>query len=481
MLTAAIHLDPKRHRGPIDRRIFGTFLEHMGRAVYEGAYDPQSPLADEDGFRTDVLTALSEMGATVVRYPGGNFVSTYNWKNGIGPKGQRPRRPDYAWKSIETNQFGTDEFIAWCRKGGFEPMMTVNLGTRGAEDACEWLEYCNLPRGTQYSDLRPSDESYGVRMWCLGNEMDGPWQAGHVPAREYAMRAQQAAKIMKGLDSQVQTVVAGSSGRFMSTYLEWDRDVLEFGWEDFDFIAAHRYSQNHAQNTDEYVAEGVEIERVITDYRSLVGFVRGRRRSDRNVYLSFDEWNVWYKNMETDGKWSEAPHLIEEIYNLEDALVAAQYLNAYIRNADFVKAACLAQAVNVIGPLLTTREGLLKQTIYHAFRMIAQNSLTTALDALVDSPTYTAGRHGTAPVLDASATMDGQEFALTVVNRSAAEAVSVSVPGFDVVRAERLSGTDPKQANTWDAPDALVPAPAQSDALVLPPHSVTVIRLTPAA
>ncbi|MDX2066610.1 MAG: alpha-L-arabinofuranosidase C-terminal domain-containing protein [Fimbriimonadaceae bacterium] len=481
MLTATIHLDPKRHRGPIDRRIFGTFLEHMGRAVYEGAYDPASPRSDEHGFRTDVLTALSEMGASIVRYPGGNFVSTYNWKNGIGPKDKRPRRPDYAWKSVETNQFGTDDFIAWCRKGGFEPMMTVNLGTRGAEDACEWLEYCNLPRGYQYSDLRPQEEPYAVQMWCLGNEMDGPWQAGHVPAHEYAMRAQQAAKIMKGLDERVQTVAAGSSGRFMSTYLDWDREVLEFGWDDFDFIAAHRYSQNNAQNTAEFLAEGVEIERVITDYRSLVGYIRGRRRSNRHVYLSFDEWNVWYKNMETDGKWSEAPHLIEEVYNVEDALVVAQYLNAFIRNADFVRAACLAQAVNIIGPLLTQRDGLLKQSIYYAFQMIAQSVGSHALEALIESPQYPAGRHGEVPVLDGSASFDPKtgETTLVLVNRSQTEGMSVQVPGYVAASATRLHHSDPKLDNTWDEPTRVVPHDASAEALIVPPLSITTVRLLP--
>jgi len=477
MLAATVHLDFKRTRGPIDRRIFGTFLEHMGRAVYEGAYEPGSPFADEDGFRTDVLTALTEMGASIVRYPGGNLVSTYNWKNGIGPKENRPRRPDYAWKSVETNQFGTDEFIKWCRKGGWEPMMTVNLGTRGAEDACEWLEYCNLPRGYQYSDMRPEDAPYGVTMWCLGNEMDGPWQAGHVPAREYAMRAQQAAKIMKGLDGTIQTVAAGSSGRGMSTYLEWDREVLEFGWDDFDFIAAHRYSQNHNQNSPEYLAEGVEIERIIQDYRSLVGYIRGRKRSNRQVYLSFDEWNVWYKNMIMDGEWKAAPHLIEEVYNLEDALVAAQYLNAFIRNADFVKAACLAQAVNVIGPLLTTTDGMLKQSIYHAFKMIADVATEDSLDAVVEAPEYSAGRHGQAPVLDVSATHGPSGTSLICVNRSTTDAVSVSVPGFTAMTAERLTESDLKAANEWDNPNRLTTHAVDQSILELPPMSITTIKL----
>ncbi len=489
MKVATLHLDPIRNRGPVDPRIFGGFLEHMGRAVYEGVYQPDSIHADEDGFRTDVIGALARLKMPVVRYPGGNYVSSHDWKDGIGPKTARKVRPDFAWKSVETNQFGVDEFMAWCKKLGTTPMMAVNLGTKGAHEAAELLEYTNLPRGFYWSDQRPSDEPYGVKMWCMGNEMDGPWQAGHVPAREYAQRAQQAAKIMKGLDPTIETVACGSSGRGMSTYLAWDREVLEYGWDDFDFISAHRYSANHRNDTAWFLAEGTEIERIITDYRSLIGYVRGARRSNRNVYLSFDEWNVWYKNMEMDGGWKPAPHLIEEVYNLEDALVVAQYLNAFIRNADLVKCACIAQIVNIIAPLLTRGDEMLKQTIYYAFEDIAAVTAGDALEAVLDCETYDADDRRGVSLVDVAATWDGRALGLSLVNRSLTDSVSVRVPvgafpPFAFVDSRILAGDDPKVANSFEAPETLVSREFEvelgEDALVvnLPPLAHVTLRAT---
>ncbi|RYG45823.1 alpha-N-arabinofuranosidase, partial [bacterium] len=388
MLRASVHLDPRWNRGPVDPRIYGGFLEHLGRAVHEGVYDPGSPRSDARGFRTDVIDALRALKMPVMRYPGGNYVSAHHWKDGIGPKDSRPRRPDFAWKSIEPNTFGTDEFIEWCREVGTAPMLAVNLGTAGGREAAEYVEYTNRPRGTSWADRRPSDEPYGVKLWCLGNEMDGPWQAGHVPAGEYAMRAEQAGKLMKGLDSTIETVVAGSSARGMSTYLKWDREVLEYCWDSADYISLHRYSENHRNDTAWFLAEGIEIERIIADYRGLVEYVRGVKKSEKRVGLSFDEWNVWYKALAGDGGWQEAPHLLEEVYNLEDALVCAQYLMAFLRNADVLKIGCLAQIVNVIAPMLTTKDGLLIQSIYHTIRMIAETGHGTALTPVVEAPLY---------------------------------------------------------------------------------------------
>jgi alpha-N-arabinofuranosidase len=466
-MQSTVHLDTHHHVGPIDRGIFGGFLEHLGRAVYEGVYDPGNPLSDANGFRTDVLEILKPLGMPVVRYPGGNFVSCYDWRDGVGPRENRPTRPDYAWRSRETNQFGTDEFMAWCKAVGTEPMMAVNLGTAGTAAAGELMEYCNLPTGTLWADRRKTNghaEPYGVKYWCLGNEMDGIWQAGHVPADEYARRAMQASVMMKGLDPTIKTIAAGSSGRFMKTYMEWDRTLLEYCWDQIDYISAHRYSNNDRQDSAWFLAEGVEIDRVIEDYAGLLGYVRGLKRSDKRIYLSFDEWNVWYKNRMGDGQWVAAPHLLEEVYNLEDALVCAQYLSSFIRHADTVKLACIAQIVNVIAPVLTRKEGSLIQSIYYPFLLYSKHANGVSLSPAITTGTYKAGERGDVPAVDFSASYDSvtQQVSLFVVNRDQAESATVHVHLTDglidkVIGCETMGGGDVKAANTWEQPNLVKP------------------------
>ncbi len=469
-----IHVHTKHNAGPVDRRIFGGFLEHLGRAVYEGVYDPGSRRSDPNGFRTDVLEALRGMRMPVVRYPGGNFVSAYDWRDGVGPRDQRPRRRDFAWRSIETNQFGTDEFIQWCRALGAEPMLAVNLGTGTPDSAAALVEYCNLGSGTAWADQRVANghkEPHGVKLWCLGNEMDGPWQAGHVPADIYARSANVAAALMKKMDPSIQTVACGSSGRWMGTYLEWDRVVLETCWDRVDYISAHRYSTNHENDAAHFLAEGVEIDRILDDYAGLISYVRGRRRSDKKVYVSFDEWNVWYRQRSEEGRWEEAPHLLEEVYNFEDALVCAQYLSAFIRRADLVKIGCLAQIVNVIAPIATRGDDLLLQTIYHPFVLYAQNAAGISLRPVVEGPTYRAGRRGEVPRVDAAATLDAESGRLAVflVNRSLESPASVEVHLADGtiggVRSCRMLGeVDVKAENTWDSREAVKPREGRAEA-----------------
>jgi alpha-L-arabinofuranosidase len=478
MSNAVIHLDTHHHVGPVDRRIFGGFVEHLGRCVYEGIYDPGNPLSDERGFRKDVLEALRPLGMSVMRYPGGNYVSACDWKDGVGPREKRPRRPDYAWRSIETNQFGTDEFVQWCRVLGTEPMMAVNLGTAGATEAAQLVEYMNLPGGTLWSDRRKQHghaDPYGAKLWCLGNEMDGPWQAGHVPAIVYAQRAYQASFLMKGLDRSIETVAAGSSANGMPTYMQWDREVLEYCWPTVDFIAAHRYSSNERGDTPWFLAEGIEVEQIISDYAGLIDYVRALKKSTKRVHVSFDEWNVWYKargGKHMDGNWGEAPHLLEEVYNLEDALVCAQYLAAFVRRADVVKVACLAQVVNVIAPILTRKDGLLVQSIYHPFALFSQNANGVSLRLAVDAPLYKAGARGEVPVLDAAVTFDdatGQAAAF-LVNRDGSRELDVEIRLADR-RATRVAGVDVmggggdvKAANTWEQPNRVRPQPGKATA-----------------
>jgi alpha-N-arabinofuranosidase len=470
-MHAVVHLDTQHHVGPIDRRIFGGFLEHLGRAIYEGIYDPGNPLSDERGFRQDVLDVLRPMGMPVMRYPGGNFVSSYDWKDGIGPKDQRPVRPDFAWRSLETNQFGTDEFMQWCKALGTEPMMAVNLGTAGAGAAAELVEYCNLPGGTFWSDRRKTNghaDPYGVKLWCLGNEMDGPWQAGHCPADVYAQRASQAGMMMKGIDNSIQTIACGSSARGLSTYLHWDRTVLEYCWDQIDYISAHRYSANDRQDSAWFLAEGVEIDRVLEDYAGLLNYVRGVKRSNKKVYLSFDEWNVWYKDRQGNGQWAKAPHLLEEVYNLEDALVCAQYLSSFLRRADVVKIACIAQIVNVIAPVLARKQGLLIQSTYWPFLLYSQHARGVALTPVVQSGTYHAGERGEVPAVDASVTYDelSDTASFFLVNRDQTEPATVDLDLSDmaitrILGIDTLGGVDVKTANRWEIPDAVKPVPGK--------------------
>ena len=462
---AEVHLHTEHRIGPVDERIFGGFLEHLGRAVYEGVFDPGSPRSDERGFRTDVIESLRALRMPVVRYPGGNFVSAYDWRDGIGPREQRPRRPDFAWRSIETNHFGTDEFMRWCDAIGTEPMLAVNLGTGTPADAAALVEYCNLQAGTAWADLRVANgrrEPYGVKLWCLGNEMDGPWQAGHVPATTYAERALVASRLMKGLDPTIKTIACGSSARTMPTYLRWDRTVLEHCWDGIDFLSVHRYSGNRHDDTRSFLAEGVVVDQILDDYRGLLSYVRATKRGRHEVRLSFDEWNVWYREVATDGGWTEAPPLLEEQYNVEDALVCAQYLNSFVRNADIVHAACLAQIVNVIAPVVTRRDGLLVQTIYWPIKMLRDAVSGDALRTAIRAPEVTTQR-GDVPVVDVAATYDDDAGAASVslVNRDPETAVDVTIDisdsSFDVSAAAVITG-DAKTANTWEAPDVIRPA-----------------------
>ncbi len=340
MQTTRITYHPDFQIAPVDERIFGGFLEHMGRAVYEGVYDPQSQHADEDGFRQDVLAALRRLNMTAMRYPGGNFASGYHWTDGVGPKELRPTVRELAWQSIEPNQFGTDEFMQMSRQMGWTPMITINLGTGTPEEARNWVEYTNSPAGTRYANLRAangSEQPYNVKLWCLGNEMDGPWQLGHVPADQYAIRAQQAAKLMKDTDPSIETVACGSCTVDLPTYMEWDRTVLEYIGEYADYISLHRYVGNRQGDTADYLAVTNSIDQQIEEMDAACRYAQAKTRSKKRHYLCFDEWNVWYRTANpehTNGRGKFAPPLIEEHYNLEDALVVAGFLNSFIRHAE---------------------------------------------------------------------------------------------------------------------------------------------------
>ena len=473
MNETTVYLHTQFQIDRVDRRIFGGFLEHMGRAVYQGIYDPESVHADDKGFRKDVLSALDELGFTTMRYPGGNFASGYHWMDGVGLPRKRPAVRELAWQSLEPNQIGTDEYITLCRKMGWTPMITVNLGTGTPEEARNWVEYCNCPTGSRYADQRASNgnkEPFGVKLWCLGNEMDGHWQLGHVPADQYAIRAQQAAKMMKDTDADIELVACGSCGTGMATYMEWDQQVLSYLGELADYVSLHRYSGNRNDDTADFLAEGKAIDRQIEEMDAACRFVQAKARSSKRTYLCFDEWNVWYKNHESDGKGKFAPHLIEEVYNLEDALVVGSYLNSFIRHADAVKIANLAQIVNVIAPIQTRGDELLIQSIFYPFQMVSKRREGTALQVAVSGPVYDSQSHGPTQLVDASAILNQDKLSVFAVNRSLDESAMLRVVLADrqitgLESAERLSGTDPKSANSFEEP-GVVKSQAFEDCLI---------------
>ena len=467
MQSTTITLHTEFPVGPVDERLFGGFLEHIGRAVYEGVYDPKSAHADEDGFRNDVCEALRRLDMTAMRYPGGNFASGYHWLDGVGPPDARPAVRELAWQSTETNRFGTDEFVRLCRKMGWTPMITVNLGTGTPEEARDWVEYCNCPAGTRYADMRAgngSPQPHGVRLWCLGNEMDGTWQLGHVPAGEYAVRAQQAAKMMKDADTGIELVVCGSCSPGMGTYMEWDRQVLDHVGDLAEYVSLHRYVGNPAKDTADYLAVTNSIDRQIEEMDAVCRFVQGKRRSEKRAFLCFDEWNVWYKNHESDGQGKVAPHLLEEVYNLEDALVVAGFLNSLLRRADVVKIANLAQIVNVIAPMLTRGDELLIQSIFYPFEMFSRRRAGISLRPAVAGPAYESKSYGRVRFIDASAILDAHRLKVFATNRSTDEPAEVRVRLADraiasLAEGELLTGPQADSANSFEQPDVVKSEP----------------------
>jgi alpha-N-arabinofuranosidase len=474
----------------VDPRVFGGFLEHMGRSIYEGVYQPGSKHADEHGCRTDVLGALKALDFSVVRYPGGNFVSGYHWQDGVGPLEQRPTVRELAWRTIEPNQFGTDEFLGLAERLGWSAMMAVNLGTGTPEEACDWLEYCNAPAGTKFADMRIAngrEEPWAVPLWCLGNEMDGPWQLGHVPASQYAIRAQQTAKLMRDMDPSVELVLCGSSTTFAQTYMDWDREVLEYVGDLVQYLSVHRYVDNRADDTPDFLAVTNAIDRQIEEADAVCRFVSAKRRSSQRPYICFDEWNVWYKTFNAEGMNPPGGFprpLIQEVYNLEDALVVAGFLNSFIRHADSVKIANIAQMVNVIAPILTRGDEMLIQSIYHVFAMYGKRRAGTSLRTRVDGPRYSGRTNGEVATIDSSAILDGDRLHVFATNRSLTEEapLSIDVAGVGSLRlesAELLTGQDAKSANSFENPGVIGPVSfgdvntsKENAHLALPPLSV---------
>ena len=504
MTSASLIVDRDFSLSDIDRRIFGTFVEHMGRCVYTGIFEPGHPTSDSQGFRQDVAELTKELGTTIVRYPGGNFLSGYNWEDGVGPVDKRPRRLDLAWMSTETNAFGTNEFVDWARKVGVEPMFGVNLGTRGIDDARRFIEYCNHPGGTQLSDLRKShgwEKPHDIKFWCLGNEMDGPWQIGAMTAHEYGRAAQETAKVMRWVDPSIELAACGSSNRDMATYARWEYEVLDRCFDHVDFISLHTYFMNPHDDTEEFLGNIDLLDSFIKEVVSIADAVAATRRSPKRIMLSLDEWNVWYKARGGDHQrkpgWPEHPPLIEEVYNHEDALLIGGALITLLNNSDRVKCACMAQLVNIIGPILTEPGGAAwRQSIFHPFALTAKYAQGRVLKTLASSKTYTGKTATEMPYLNATVTEDEATGQVTVfaLNRNTSEPMDLEVVlrGFGkkrkVAEALEIHHVNMKATNTKDAQDTIAPRKLEKVELkddklkvTLKPGSWNVIVTTPAA
>ncbi len=409
---ARIKIDVERKTGEIDKNIYGNFVEHLGRCIYGGLYEPGSPLSDDKGFREDVIAATKRLNVPVVRWPGGNFVSGYHWEDGIGPKEERPVRIDLAWGFRENNSFGTDEFMDWCKAANTEPYFCVNLGTGSLDEARNWVEYCNVDKGTYYSDLRIKNgqpEPYKVKYWGLGNEMDGPWQMGHKNADDYGKYALEAAKLMKWVDKDIKLIASGSSN-YGSDWIGWNRTVLDYLRDYVDYISLHHYTGNKGNDYYKYLASTRFAEKAIKITEGLIQEEMLKSRRKNPIYIAFDEYNVWYRAHGNEGN--------EEIYNLEDALVVATYFNIFVRNAQVVKMANMAQLVNVIAPIFTSPEKCWYQTIFYPLEIFANHCHGESVQAFVDSPVYDLEGESV-PFLDVSSAYnrDNENLIINVVNR----------------------------------------------------------------
>ncbi|MER5263488.1 alpha-N-arabinofuranosidase [Actinosynnema sp. NPDC002837] len=500
MLNASLSLNPDYVIAPVRRRLFGSFVEHMGRCVYTGIYEPGHPTADEDGFRGDVLELTREMGVELVRYPGGNFVSGYRWEDGVGPASQRPVRRELAWHSLETNEVGVDEFVRWARKADVEVMYAVNLGTRGVAEALDVHEYMNHDGGTHLSDLRRqngSEKPHGVKLWCLGNELDGPWQLGHKTAHEYGRLAAETARALRQAEPDLELVACGSSSSSMPTFGEWESTVLELAYDEVDHISLHAYYEVIDGDVDSFLASAADMDHFIDSVVATADAVGARLKSKKKITLSFDEWNVWYMKRfqaEPRTEWEVAPRVIEDQYDVTDAVVVGNLLISLLRHSDRVAVACQAQLVNVIAPIRSEPGGpAWRQTTFHPFALTSRLARGQVLRVETSSPTYQTKRFGDVPVVDSVATHDEEtgDTVVFVVNRHRTEPVELKVAlaafgDVEVAEAWTVHDPDGSATNTETDPDRVVPKPQTADIadgelrVVLPPVSWTAVRLAKA-
>ena len=493
--NAKIKIDIERTIGEINPHLYGNFIEHLGRCVYGGIYEPNSPLSDSDGYRKDVLQATKDLNVTITRYPGGNFVSNYHWLDGVGP--ERIPRMDYAWMRLETNMFGTNEFVKWTKKANTEPYFAVNLGTGTIEEAQRWVEYCNADGGSYHSELRKKHgyaEPHNIKYWGLGNEMDGPWQMGHLNAEDYTKKAREAAKLMKLVSPNIKLIAAGSSNyRADADPDHWNRTVLTELRDVVDYIALHIYVGNQDDNYYNFVSTPLVVDQLTQIVRGMIleQMNKANRRGKDPIYIAWDEWNVWYRAH--GGAHAVGERALEEHYNLEDALVVGGFLNVFVRNADIVKMANMAQLVNVIAPMFTSEQGMYKQTIYFPLQLFANNMKGTSLDVLVDCERFTSqpnvrsSQQASVPYLDVSAAINGDEITICVINRNKDKAITTDILCQEgtfgkTFEAYEVNGPDIKASNDFNKmnietkkkPD--VKSNAEKFTYSFPAHSLTFLK-----
>ena len=482
---ARIKIDIDRRIGEVDPLLFGNFAEHLGRMIYGGIYDEASPLSDADGYRRDVMDAVKKMGVSILRYPGGNFSSGYQWKDGIGPKDQRPVRVELAWNDLESNRFGTDEFLRYCERIGAQPYLCINGGLGTVDDARHWVEYTNESRHTYWADQRRKngrDAPYNVKYWGLGNEIDGPWQLGHKTADEYAKFAVEAAKAMRLVDKNVILVASGSSNYGASAdWQGWNRTVINALRGQADYVALHTYINNRDNDFEKFMANSQTIDRFIET--TAASIKAAQQPGARPMYIAYDEWNVWYRATNQE-------HL-EEIYNFEDALAMGMFFNSFFRHADVVKMANLAQLVNVIAPIMTSKTGMFLQPTYFPILEYGKQRGNIALNTWVSAPVYTANRQEL-PYLDVSTTYnakDGSVF-VNVLNRSKSRDIAARIENQEGSLSKRgeiwqMNYPDLKATHTFGDDKKVTPVTRELAAKVennrfsytFPAHSLTILHL----
>ncbi len=489
---AKIKIDLDRKIGNVDRRIYGGFIEHLGRCIYGGIYEEASPLSDSDNFRKDVLEAARPLRMPLLRWPGGNFVSGYHWVDGIGPQEDRPRRIELAWLSEESNRFGTDEFMHYCSVLGTEPYICVNMGTGTMDEAQAWVEYCNGTSNTYWANLRRKnghEEPYRVKYWGLGNEMYGRWQIGALSAEDYVKKAREFAKVMKWIDPSIELVSCGQTG-----WTDWDRIVLEGLAPYVNYHSIHIYTGSSDYYSN--VLAPHQAERALRNCRAMIDLVRYNQNISHPIHVAYDEWNVWFRERTPESK-------LEERYTLADSLAVATYLNIFIRYCQTVKIANLAQLVNVIAPIFTNKEGLFLQTIYHPLRLYAEHMQDIALDAFVECETYApqadqetsqwphrVADMGPFNLLDVAVTCDttGKELMVSVVNRDLEKAHTTTIQLADNAAIAsgvgyEVNGANPDIVNSFEQPhnvgmqERSLDLAGQDVTYTFPAHSLTVLKL----
>ena len=489
-----MHADMIIHRrftvGEIDPRIYGSFIEHLGRAVYGGVYEPGHETADAQGFRQDVLELVKKLNVPIVRYPGGNFVSGYRWEDGTGPKDQRPRKMELAWQTIETNQVGIDEFQQWAKLAGSQVMMAVNLGTRGVEEARNCLEYCNGTLDTHYANLRRRNgfaEPFDIKVWCLGNEMDGPWQICAKTAEEYGRLAAETEKAMKLTDPSIELVACGSSNYDMPTFGDWELTVLDHTYEYVDYLSLHQYYGNTADDPLEYLCKAEDMDAFIKGTAAICDAVKAKKHSAKTLNLSFDEWNVWFHSNDADAKiekWQVAPPQLEDVYTFEDALLVGSMLITLQNNCDRVKMACLAQLVNVIAPIMTETGGKAwVQTIFYPFMYASAYGRGETMRSVICCEAFSTDKRTDISYLTASVVhnRENRELVVFAVNRSQSEDMTMDLQpeGFGICRLVEhveLYCEDLKAENRKDR-EPVTPRNVEPEGeIVLKKHSWNMLR-----